>query len=58
MENTRFNGSVHQNEKCSCIRKFCKRHGNCKECIEHHEKDFKGIPPYCMKGAKKPGTKA
>jgi len=27
-------------DKCSCPKIKCKRHGNCKECMEHHTKSL------------------
>ena len=36
--------------KCTCRRKNCKRHGDCKACIEHHKKNK--YPPYCTRKEK------
>ncbi len=35
-------------ERCNCVRKTCERHGNCKACLLHHQKQ-NGIPPYCKR---------
>lgn len=34
---------------CSCRWKKCKRHGNCKECMEHHSRHEKHPLPYCKR---------
>jgi hypothetical protein len=37
-------------EKCSCKRKKCERHGNCKECMAQHNSENKKYPlPYCKR---------
>ncbi|MFR0861781.1 MAG: hypothetical protein ACLS5A_02840 [Pseudoruminococcus massiliensis] len=38
-----------ENKVCKCRWKNCKRYGNCKECIEHHQKNNKYPLPYCMR---------
>lgn len=47
-------------ERCSCVRKNCERHGDCKACLAHHQKQGR-FPPYCKrakraKKSKKPGN--
>ncbi|MGL5328716.1 MAG: hypothetical protein ACRDD7_05560 [Peptostreptococcaceae bacterium] len=34
-------------DRCSCKNTKCTRHGNCKECIEHHKGKEK--VPYCKR---------
>ena len=36
-------------EKCTCPKTKCKRHGYCKDCIEHHTKSL----PRCKRESKK-----
>ncbi len=35
-------------ERCSCVRKNCERHGDCKACLAHHQKQER-FPPYCKR---------
>lgn len=35
-------------ESCNCKKKSCPRHGNCKECLEHHSANSKYLP-YCKR---------
>lgn len=36
-------------ENCSCKKKKCVRHGNCKECIEYHNQSKSLRFPYCKR---------
>lgn len=37
------------NIKCSCKNSKCIRHGNCKDCIEHHKTTSKNKLPHCKR---------
>ncbi|HEX3038084.1 MAG TPA: hypothetical protein VHO94_03720 [Oscillospiraceae bacterium] len=38
--------------ECNCPKTKCERHGNCEECIKHHEAK-KRYPPYCKREHKR-----
>ena len=38
---------------CPCRRTKCTRHGNCEECIAHHNENETKYKPYCMRKSNK-----